>query len=50
MLLKLNMSSNEMAEVLGVSSGSIRVGRHRIKKKMELPDDSDLKEFCLNIS
>jgi tetratricopeptide (TPR) repeat protein len=49
MLLKLNMGTNEMAEVLGVSAGSVRVSRHRIKKKVELTDNADLKEFCMNI-
>jgi len=50
MLLKLDMSGNEMAEVLGVSQGSIRVSRHRIKKKMTLGEDADLKQFCLNLA
>ncbi|MFT7614554.1 MAG: hypothetical protein ACI9J3_003536, partial [Parvicellaceae bacterium] len=32
-----------------VSAGSVRVSRHRIKKKVELTDNADLKEFCMNI-
>lgn len=50
MLLKLDMTSSQMAEVLGVSQSSIRVSRHRIRKKLELAEDADLRSFCADLA
>lgn len=45
MLLKLGVSSREMAAILGVSQGSIRVSRYRIRKKMKLEESQKLEEI-----
>lgn len=42
MLLKLGMDPKQMAQILGVSQSSIRVSRHRLKKKLGVTDGEDL--------
>ncbi len=44
-LIKLNMTSKEMASVLNVAPSSIKSSRHRLKKKLGLDADTDLEEF-----
>lgn len=44
-LAKLKFSNREMAAALGVSTQSIRVTRHRLLKKINLPEDSSLEEL-----
>lgn len=44
-LAKLKFNTREMAAALGVSSQSIRVTRHRLLKKINLPEDSSLDEL-----
>lgn len=44
-LAKLEFSNREMAAALGVSAQSIRVTRHRLLKKINLPEDSSLEEL-----
>ena len=44
MLLKLGVTGKEMAGILGVSQGSIRVNRYRIRKKMGLGEEEKLEE------
>jgi tetratricopeptide (TPR) repeat protein/DNA-binding CsgD family transcriptional regulator len=45
LLLKLNIPTRQMADMLGVSQSSIRVSRHRIKKKIELGEDEKLADW-----
>ena len=48
-LIKLNMTSKEMASVLNVAPNSIKSSRYRLKKKLGLDVDANLEEFvrCL---
>lgn len=41
-LSRLNLSAKEMAAMLGVSPNTIQVIRHRIRKKLDLQDNSSL--------
>lgn len=43
-LAKLNLNNKEMANTLGISVQSVRVIRHRIRKKLNLPDEADLND------
>lgn len=43
-LSRLNLSNKEMAAMLGVSPNAIQVMRHRIRKKLNLPDNTSLDE------
>ena len=44
-LIKLNMTSKEMASVLNVAPNSIKSARYRLKKKLGLDVEADLEEF-----
>ncbi len=43
-LIKMNLSMKESADIMGVDPGTIKVARHRLKKKMELTEKCNLKE------
>ncbi len=47
-LARLNLSTKEMAAMLGVSPNAIQVMRHRIRKKLDLPDNIALEEVIKN--
>jgi DNA-binding CsgD family transcriptional regulator len=44
-LLKLNLSTREMANMLGISVESANKARYRLRKKLDIPHEKDLKEF-----
>jgi len=44
-LSRLNLSTKEMAGMLGVSANAIQVMRHRIRKKLNLPESISLEEM-----
>lgn len=46
---KLNLSSKEIAYVLGISQGSIRQYKHRIRAKIELNPEQNIDQFLDNI-
>ncbi|MDO6470449.1 hypothetical protein [Maribacter sp. 1_MG-2023] len=48
-LIKLNMSSKDMARLLGISVESVHTSRHRIRKKMELPRNVNLEDYINSI-
>jgi tetratricopeptide (TPR) repeat protein/DNA-binding CsgD family transcriptional regulator len=48
-LAKLNFSNKEMAAALGVSTQAIRVTWHRLRKKMDLPEDDTIEELVNTI-
>lgn len=47
-LVKLNFSSKEMAKLLGISVESVHTTRYRLRKKLSLSRDMNLKEFIAN--
>jgi tetratricopeptide (TPR) repeat protein len=44
-LSKLNMNNKEMASVLGISTDAVRMNRHRLKKKLNLPEEDSLEKL-----
>jgi DNA-binding CsgD family transcriptional regulator len=40
--IKLNLSLKEIANILGISPESVKISRHRLRKKMNLSSDQDL--------
>lgn len=48
-LIKLNMTSKEMASVLNVAPHSIKSLRYRLKKKLGLDVETDLEEFIRSL-
>ncbi len=47
-LSRLNLSTKEMAAMLGVSPNAVQVMRHRIRKKLNLSDTISLEEMIKN--
>ncbi|WNH08675.1 helix-turn-helix transcriptional regulator [Thalassobellus suaedae] len=47
--LRLNLSSKEIAPLLNISSRSVEVKRYRLRKKMNLPHESSLTDYILEI-
>lgn len=48
-LIKLNMNSPEIAQVLNIASNSIKSARYRLKKRLNLSQDDDLELFIRNL-
>lgn len=48
-LSKLKMSNKEMAAILGVQPDTIRTYKHRLRKKINLPDGASITDFADSI-
>ncbi len=48
-LIRLNIPSKDMATLLGISADSLRIGRYRLKKKLQVEQGSSLNQFINNI-
>lgn len=49
MLVRLNLSSKEIASILKVTPDSVRVARHRLRKKLPINSKKELVNFMLEI-
>ncbi|MEJ7678709.1 MAG: helix-turn-helix transcriptional regulator [Segetibacter sp.] len=49
MLIKLALSSREMANMLGISIESVRKSRYRVRKKLKLEEESNLEVLIQQI-
>lgn len=49
MLLRLNLSSKEIASVLRVTPDSVRVARHRLRKKLPIDQKEELINFMIEL-
>jgi len=47
--LRLNLSSKEIAPLLNISFKSVEVKRYRLRKKLELPHESNLTDYILEV-
>jgi DNA-binding CsgD family transcriptional regulator len=48
-LIKLNLSSKEMAGILNISPDSVKTARYRLRKKLQLNSEDNLTDFILNL-
>jgi tetratricopeptide (TPR) repeat protein/DNA-binding CsgD family transcriptional regulator len=48
-LIRLSLNIKESASVLSISPDSVKVSRHRVRKKLGLTSDDNLTEFILSI-
>lgn len=48
-LIRLNLSSKDMAVTLGISSDSLRIARYRLRKKLALQQGQSLTQFILSL-
>ncbi len=49
MLLRLNLSSKEIASILRVTPDSVRVARHRLRKKLPIDQKEELVNFMIGL-
>lgn len=49
MLLRLNLSSKEIASILRVTPDSVRVARHRLRKKLPIDQKEELVNFMVDL-
>ncbi|MDD5507661.1 MAG: LuxR C-terminal-related transcriptional regulator [Bacteroidales bacterium] len=49
MLIRLNLSTKEIATLLNISPKSVEVARYRLKKKLNLQQDDNLAQFINNL-
>ncbi|AUC86536.1 hypothetical protein CW731_15155 [Polaribacter sp. ALD11] len=49
MFIKLHMQTKEIARILLIDPRSVQTGRYRIKKKLNLSEHEDLREYLLNL-
>ena len=49
MLVKLRIKTNEAAEILGISSSSVKKSRNRLRKRLELEPTVDLEDFVQEV-
>ncbi len=48
-LLKLNLSSKEIANMLGISADSVIKSRYRLRKKIGIDSEQPLEEFVTSV-
>jgi tetratricopeptide (TPR) repeat protein len=48
-LIRLNLSSKDMAVILGISSDSLRIARYRLRKKLQLQQEQSLTQYILSL-
>jgi DNA-binding CsgD family transcriptional regulator len=48
-LMRLNLNSKDIASTLNISPDSLRISRHRLKKKLALEKGESLQQFILGI-
>lgn len=48
-LIRLNLTIEEIATIIGISADSIKTARFRLKKKMELDSKVDLLEYLMSV-
>jgi PAS domain S-box-containing protein len=46
--IKMNFGTKEIARFFNIKAPSVQIARVRLKKKMELPDETDLRSYILN--
>lgn len=46
-LMRLNLNSKEISNILGISPESVKMARHRLRKKLNLSSEDNLTDFVL---
>ena len=49
-LILIDFSSQHIATLFGISLTSVKVARHRLRKKLDIPNDKSVKKFMLGFS
>ena len=46
--LRLNLTSKEIAQIMNITIKGVELGRHRLRKKLQIPTEINLVNFLLN--
>lgn len=49
-LVKMNFSIKEIADMMGISAESVKTSRYRLKKKLSLPQEQNLNDFLNHLA
>ncbi|UYZ62269.1 tetratricopeptide repeat protein [Hymenobacter weizhouensis] len=47
--LKLNLTNKDIANLLNIEPNSVKIAHYRIKKKLGLPEESNLRDYILSV-
>ncbi len=47
--LRMNLSTKEIAPLMGISVRGVEISRYRLRKKLDLSNDANLNEFMMNL-
>lgn len=48
-LLRMNLSTKDIALLKNITPGSVRLSKHRLRKKLDLPEGKELEHFLQEI-
>lgn len=48
--VKLNLTNKDIASLLNIEPGSVKISHYRIKKKLGLPEQESLRDFILSVA
>ncbi|HLR24699.1 MAG TPA: tetratricopeptide repeat protein, partial [Fodinibius sp.] len=48
-LVKLNLTSKEIATILGITADSVKTARYRLRKKLDMATEENLTEFMMKV-
>ena len=47
-LMKMNLSSKDIANILRISTNGVKKARYRLRKKMDLASEMDLQDYLIS--
>ena len=47
--LKLNLTNKDIANLLNIEPNSVKIAHYRIKKKLDLPEEENLRDYILSV-
>ncbi|MCB0846350.1 MAG: hypothetical protein KDE26_24030, partial [Bacteroidetes bacterium] len=47
--LRMNLSTKEIAPLMGISVRGVEISRYRLRKKLDIPHDANLTDFIMNL-
>ena len=48
--LRLNLSSKEIAQLMNISIRGVETSRYRLRKKLDVPNESNLTDFLASVT
>jgi DNA-binding CsgD family transcriptional regulator len=48
--LRMNLSTKEIAQLMGISVRGVEIGRYRLRKKLGIPSETNLFDYLINFN